>query len=85
MADNGNWTGDIGCGVIGLDPDDNTLLGYQMWWPKAFITTSRDIKGKHPPSSPTDPGKIKKYPHTIFYGQYGLRVRKKVILGNGNS
>jgi hypothetical protein len=46
MADNGRWSDNIGCGVIGLDPDNNTLLGYQMWWPKTFITTSRDIKGK---------------------------------------
>jgi hypothetical protein len=46
MADNGRWSENIGCGVIGLDPDNNTLLGYQMWWPKNFITTSRDIKGK---------------------------------------
>jgi hypothetical protein len=46
MADNGKWNGNIGCGVIGLDPDGNTLLGYQMWWPKSFITTAIDIKGK---------------------------------------
>jgi hypothetical protein len=43
MADNGKWNGNIGCGVIGLDPDGNTLLGYQMWWPKGFITTAIEI------------------------------------------
>jgi hypothetical protein len=46
MADNGKRSGNIGCGVIGMDPDGNTLLGYQMWWPESFITTATDIKGK---------------------------------------
>jgi hypothetical protein len=46
MADNSHWSNNIGCGVIGLDPDNNTLLGFQMWWPKEFITTARYIKGK---------------------------------------
>jgi hypothetical protein len=46
LADNSHWTNNIGCGVIGLDTDNNTILGYQMWWPKEFITTKRDNRGK---------------------------------------
>jgi hypothetical protein len=43
--DNTSWTDDIGCGVLGLDADKNTILGFQMWWPKNFITTETDNKG----------------------------------------
>ncbi len=43
--DNTSWTDDIGCGVIGLDVDENTILGYQLWWLKDFITTKTDNKG----------------------------------------
>ncbi len=40
--DNSSWSSNIGCGVIGLNADGNTILGYQMWWPKEFIMTKRD-------------------------------------------
>jgi hypothetical protein len=43
--DNTSWTDDIGCGVVGLDADENTILGFQMWWPKSFITSKTDNKG----------------------------------------
>jgi hypothetical protein len=43
--DNSVWTSEIGCGVVGLDANDNTILGYQLWWPKDFITVKRDNKG----------------------------------------
>jgi hypothetical protein len=36
----------IGCGVIGLDENNDTILGFQMWWPKKFITTATDNMGK---------------------------------------
>jgi hypothetical protein len=28
-----------------LNADGNTILGYQIWWPKEFITTKRDNRG----------------------------------------
>jgi hypothetical protein len=43
--DNSSWSSDIGCRVIGLNADRNTILGYQIWWPKEFITTKRDNRG----------------------------------------
>jgi hypothetical protein len=43
--DNSSWTSEIGCGVIGLNADGNTILGYQLWWPKEFITSKRDNRG----------------------------------------
>jgi hypothetical protein len=43
--DNSSWSSNIGCGVIGLNADRNTILGYQMWWPEEFITTKRDNSG----------------------------------------
>jgi hypothetical protein len=44
LADNSKWSG---CGVIGVDVENNTILGYQMWWPKEFISSERENKGKH--------------------------------------
>jgi hypothetical protein len=46
FPDNGIWTSDIGCGIYGSDIDGNTILGFQIWWPKPFITTAMDNKGK---------------------------------------
>jgi hypothetical protein len=43
--DNSAWTSQIGCGVVGLDANNNTILGYQLWWPKDFITVRRDNRG----------------------------------------
>jgi hypothetical protein len=40
--DNSSWTSEIGCGVVGLDANDNTILGYQLWWLKDFITAKKD-------------------------------------------
>jgi hypothetical protein len=30
---------------VGLDANNNTILGYQLWWPKEFITEKRDNRG----------------------------------------
>jgi hypothetical protein len=45
FADNSIWTGQIGCGVLGLDEKNQTILGYQRWWPKEFIRHKTDNKG----------------------------------------
>jgi hypothetical protein len=41
----GIWKENIGCGVIGLGEDSDTILAYQTWWPKKFITEMKDYKG----------------------------------------
>jgi hypothetical protein len=46
FADNSTWRDVIGCGVIGVNADDDTVFGYQTWWPKKFITSAKDNKGK---------------------------------------
>jgi hypothetical protein len=46
FADNSNWKSDIGIGVIGENAVGDTIFGYQAWWPKDFITTATDNKGK---------------------------------------
>jgi hypothetical protein len=40
-----HWSGNIGCGVVGLNENQDTLLAFQLWWPKKFITEDRDNKG----------------------------------------
>jgi hypothetical protein len=45
FADNSIWTGQIGCGVLGLDEENQTILGYQTWWPEDFIKNKTDNKG----------------------------------------
>jgi hypothetical protein len=40
-----SWTGNIGCGVVGISEEADTILAYQLWWPKPFITKERDRKG----------------------------------------
>jgi hypothetical protein len=47
FADKSIWMAQIGCGVLGLDADNNTISGYQTWWPREFITSATDNKGKH--------------------------------------
>jgi hypothetical protein len=42
---NGTWEGDIGCGLIGTDESGNTLLAFQLWWPKEMVTSKKDSKG----------------------------------------
>jgi hypothetical protein len=37
--------GKVGCGVIGLDEEDNRCLIFQLFWPVHFVTTARDKKG----------------------------------------
>jgi hypothetical protein len=44
--DNAVWTSDIGCGVVGTTADGDTILGYQLWWDKHFISKAKDRKGK---------------------------------------
>ncbi len=46
FPDNAVWTSDIGCGVVGTTVDGNTILGYQLWWNKHFITRATDKHGK---------------------------------------
>jgi hypothetical protein len=46
FSENSKWSGNIGCGVIGTDAANDTILGFQMWWPKNFITSATDNKGK---------------------------------------
>jgi hypothetical protein len=38
--------GDLGCGVIGSNVDGDTILGFQSWWDKFFITKAVDSNGK---------------------------------------
>jgi hypothetical protein len=46
FSENSKWSGNIGCGVIGTNVENDTILGFQMWWPKDFITSATDNKGK---------------------------------------
>jgi hypothetical protein len=41
---NTTWKDNIGCGVIGVDEVLDTILAYQFWWPKDFISFARDSK-----------------------------------------
>jgi hypothetical protein len=41
-----SWVGNIGCGVIGINEKGSVCLITQLWWPKAFITSQKDSKGK---------------------------------------
>jgi hypothetical protein len=45
-TDAAGFSGNIGCGVLGTDMNEDTILGFQMWWPKEFITLATDNKGK---------------------------------------
>jgi hypothetical protein len=46
FSETSKWTSNIGCGVIGLDENNDTILGFQMWWPRDFITSATDNMGK---------------------------------------
>jgi hypothetical protein len=46
FADNSKWDGEIGCGVVGLDEHGDTVLAHQLFWPKSFITETKDSLGK---------------------------------------
>jgi hypothetical protein len=37
FPDNAIWTSNIGCGVNGSNINGDTILGFQLWWPKNFI------------------------------------------------
>jgi hypothetical protein len=39
------WKNNIGCGVVGLNEENDTCLAFQLWWPKEFITAKTDNKG----------------------------------------
>jgi hypothetical protein len=39
------WKCNIGCGVVGVDESSDTMLAFQLWWPKEFITNKMDSKG----------------------------------------
>jgi hypothetical protein len=41
---NGIWKEQIGCGLLGLDETDNTLLIFQLWWDKRMMTEKLDRK-----------------------------------------
>jgi hypothetical protein len=38
------WKDNIGCGVVGVDEVSDTILAFQFWWPKQFISIARDSK-----------------------------------------
>ena len=40
------WRGNLGCGVVGLGENSDTILTLQLWWPKKFITTEKDSLGR---------------------------------------
>ena len=42
---NGKWGTKIGCGVVGVDELDDTMLAFQLWWPKDLMTQRKDSKG----------------------------------------
>jgi hypothetical protein len=46
FSENSKWSGNIGCGVIGTNVENDTILGFQIRWPKSFITSATDNKGK---------------------------------------
>jgi hypothetical protein len=46
FPNNASWTSDIGYGVIGTNTESDTILGYQSWWNKWFITQATDNKQK---------------------------------------
>jgi hypothetical protein len=46
FPDNASWSSDIGYGTIGTNAEGDTILGYQSWWNKWFITQARDNKHK---------------------------------------
>jgi hypothetical protein len=39
------WKGNIGCAVVGLSEESDTILAYQLWWPKVFVTKKTDSYG----------------------------------------
>jgi hypothetical protein len=41
---NTTWKENIGCGVVGVDEVSDTILAFQFWWPKHFITLAKDSK-----------------------------------------
>jgi hypothetical protein len=46
FADNSTWKDNIGFGAVGENADGDTIFGYQAWWPREFIATATDNKGK---------------------------------------
>jgi hypothetical protein len=41
---NTTWKDDIGCGVVGVSEIGDTILAFQVWWPKKFISIAVDNK-----------------------------------------
>jgi hypothetical protein len=39
------WDGDIGCGIVGLGENGDTILAHQIFWPRGFIEKAKDRKG----------------------------------------
>jgi hypothetical protein len=46
FSNNSIRTPDIGCGLIGTNVDEDTILGYQLWWSKHLITKAKNIHNK---------------------------------------
>jgi hypothetical protein len=46
FPDNATWDSKIGFGALGTNTEGDTILGYQSWWDKWFITQARDNKSK---------------------------------------
>jgi hypothetical protein len=44
FARSSKWEGDIGCGIIGLDEQGDTLIVHQLFWPRDFIENKKDGK-----------------------------------------
>ncbi len=46
FLNNAIWTPEIGYSTIGTNMDGETILGYQSWWNKEFISRAVDSTGK---------------------------------------
>ena len=46
FPNNSIWTSQIGCGGICQDYDGNTIMAFQQFWPKKFITVATDSNKK---------------------------------------
>ncbi len=45
FPDNAKWSGPIGCGLVGFNDEGSMIHAAQYFWPKDFITDSRDSAG----------------------------------------
>jgi hypothetical protein len=45
MPRGGQWLGEIGCGIVGIDEKGDTVLAFQLWWNREMIEKHEDSKG----------------------------------------